>query len=195
VAVSKEDGMKIVLAMTLTLVGTMSAIPGARAADVKDVRVVNAPDEPVPVKGKVHIAPSRQVFQKDVSVEVPAGTLTAATTFAVPAGKRLVLEFVSGSTRVDVSELVRVNVLTTAGGDFVSHTVAPSVYRRELAAVAHQDFIVSFSQSLRLYADPDSTVTVTATRSENEEITPTFFALAVSGYLVDCGAAAGCPIP
>lgn len=174
---------------------TFSMAGAVHAADVKDVRVVNAPDEPVPITGKVLLGPSKEVFQRDVSIEVPAGSLSHGTTFSVPSGKRLVMEFVSGSTRVDAAELVRVNVRTTAAGEVVSHTVAPSVYRRELPAGITPDFIVTFAQSLRLYADPGTTVTVTATRSENQEITPTFFALAVSGYLVDCGPSPGCPIP
>jgi hypothetical protein len=169
----------------------------ARAADPRDVRVVNGVEEPVPVTGKVKakLTAERQPFQRDVSITVPAGQLTHATSFTVPAGKRLVLEYASGFVGVSVSELVRVNVDTTVGADRVRHTIAPSVYRREFPPDVQADFMMTFGQPLKVYADPGSTVLVMASRSENGWITPTTFSLALSGYLVDCGPAAGCPIP
>lgn len=137
----------------------------------------------------------RHPFQRDVSVLVPAGSLSASSGFQVPAGQRLVIELVTGFTRVHVAELVRLTVATQAGSGVVVHHVAPSVYRRELPPGVAPDFMVTFSQPVRIYADPGTQVTVTAARSENAEITPTFFALSLSGYLVDCGPAPGCPIP
>jgi hypothetical protein len=106
----------------------------AHAADPKDVKVINTEAEPVPVTGLVATqeVPFREPLQRNLSIEVPAGASAASRSFVVPAGKRLVIEFVSGSTRVHVAELVRLNVLTRAGGETVSHTIEPSVYRREL---------------------------------------------------------------
>src|SRR5688572_2489179 len=88
----------------------------AHAADAKDVRVINTEADPVPVTGLVATqeVPFRQPFQRNVSIEVPAGAAAASRSFVVPAGKRLVIEFVSGSTRIHVAELVRVNVVTSA---------------------------------------------------------------------------------
>jgi hypothetical protein len=129
--------------------------------------------------------PRKTPFQRDVSISVPAGTLAGSTSFTVPAGRRLVLEYASGSTRVHVSELVRVEIRTTAGGATVTHVVPPSVYRREFEGTVNPDFVVGFGQALRIYADPGTTVTVLAVRSENAEITPSFFQLAVSGHLVE----------
>ncbi|HEY8241359.1 MAG TPA: hypothetical protein VIH35_07930 [Kiritimatiellia bacterium] len=166
-----------------------------------EVIVVNAATQPVPVVGTITgavtaaIAPSREPFQKDVSVMVDAGVLSNTSTFLVPGDKRLVLEYASGSTRVDDKELVRVNIATTAGGVSVTHTLAPDMVRRDLDVPTQDDFIVTYGQTVRIYADPGTQVTITATRSEIAEITPTFFQLAVSGYLVNCGAAPGCPIP
>src|SRR5687768_2949088 len=147
----------------------------AHAADPKDVRVINTEADPVPVTGLVATreVPSRQPFQRDVSIEVPAGASAHSRSFVVPAGKRLVIEFVSGSTRVHVAELVGLNVLTRVAGETVSHSIEPSVYRRELPPGVQPDFMVTFAQSLRLYADPGSTVTLIAARSENAEILAT----------------------
>ncbi len=175
---------------------------GALAAPPpKEVIVVNTSAEPVPVVGTLSgavtaaIAPSKEPFQQDVSVLVDAGALSNTASFLVPLGKRLVLEYASGNTRVDDKELVRVNVATTAGGSSVTHTLAPEVIHRDFEAPTTDDFIVTYGQTIRIYADPGTQVSVTATRSENAEITPTFFQLALSGYLVSCGTAPGCPIP
>ncbi len=173
---------------------------GAAAAPPKEVIVVNTAAEPVPVVGSITgavtaaIAPSKEPFQQDVSVLVDAGVLSNTTSFLVPGDKRLVLEYASGSTRVDDKELVRVNVATTVGGVLVTHTLAPDLVRRDFDAPTNDDFIVTYGHTVRIYADPGTQVSVTATRSENAEITPTFFRLAVSGYLVNCGTTPGCPI-
>ena len=167
----------------------------------KQVIVVNTAREPVPVVGTITgavtaaIAPSKEPFQQDVSVLVDAGVLSNTSSFLVPGHQRLVLEYASGNTRVDDKELVRVNVATTAGGVSVTHTLAPDVVRRDFDAPTTDDFIVTYGQTVRIYADPGTQVSVTATRSENAEITPTFFQLAVSGYLVNCGTTPSCPIP
>src|SRR5262249_34831779 len=121
----------VVLAALVGSALTASADPPSR-----DVRVINSAAEPVPVTGVIVAAPAaaRQPFQQDVSILVPSGTLSASTTFSVPVGKRLVIELVSGSTRVDAAELLRVNLSTTVGGTTVSHTVPPVVYRREFSS-------------------------------------------------------------
>jgi hypothetical protein len=184
--------------------GVIAAALGTTgSAQGPGVTIINTPDQPVPVTGSVTIpagvvatiAPVRMPFHQDVSVSVPAGTPQSSVTFAVPAGYRLVIEYASGSTRVSDKELVRVNISTDVAGVFAQHTLANQLYRRDFADPAtSDDFIVTWGQPVRIYADPGSNVRVTATRSENAEITPTFFQLAVSGYLEACGSAPGCPI-
>ena len=133
-------------------------------------------------------------FQRDVAVEIPAGTASGTVTFTVPPERRLVIEYVSGSVRVGELELVRVNVHTTAAGEMVVHTLPNHTYRRDFPPPTMSDLIVTWGQSLRLYGDPGSVVTVMATRSEVGEVSPTYFALSLSGYLVDCGDEPGCPM-
>lgn len=89
-------------------------------------------------------------------------------------------------------------VATFASEELVEHELAPSVYRRDFEGSdppITPDFQVRFAQPVKLYADPGSTVIVTAIRSENLEVTPTGFAVSLSGYLVDCGSDPDCPIP
>lgn len=143
------------------------------------------PGEPVEV----------QPFQRDVSVEVVSGSLSGSVSFTVPEDRRLVIEYVSGSVRVSDEELVRVNVRTTVGGEDVTHTIPNHVYRRDFDPPTTDDFIVTYGQVVRIHADPGTQVRVTATRSENAEVTPTFFALAMSGRWIGCGTSPGCPLP
>lgn len=199
---------------SILMVGAMSfagVAASSTATRSPEVTVANTPAQPVPVTvispnpvpvtvispNPVPVAvmsPVRSPFQQNVSVSIPAGIPSNTVSFAVPAGFRLVIEYVSGSVRVSDKELVRVNVSTSASGASANHTIPNNVYRRDFEEPTSDDFIVTYGQSLKLYADPGSTVFVTATRSENAEITPTFFALALSGYLVECGPTPGCPI-
>lgn len=133
-------------------------------------------------------------FQRDVSVEVASGDLSGSVSFDVPEDRRLVIEYVSGSTRVADEELVRVTVRTTEGDEGVTHTVPNHVYRRDFDSPTTDDFIVTYGQTVRIHADPGTQVRVTATRSENAEVTPTFFELAMSGRWVECGPGPGCPL-
>ena len=178
----------IILLAAMSVAGVAASSTSTRSPEVT---VGNTLAQPVPVNV---ISPVRSPFQQNVSVSIPAGSLSGSVSFAVPAGFRLVVEYVSGSVRVSDKELVRVNIATSVSGTSVSHTIANNVYRRDFEAPVGDDFIVSYGQSLKLYADPGSTVSVTATRSENGEITPTLFALSLSGYLVDCGPVPGCPV-
>lgn len=176
------------------------------------VQVVNDDATPVPVVStgpsevqvlslpavQALLLPSKQPFQRGFYIEVPAGGSTAGTEFEVPAGKRLVLEWVGGSTRVSGWENVRLVLSTTASGATVGHDVATNGYRRDFAGSSpplNPDLQVRFGQVVKLYADPGTSVVVQALRSETLEITPTGFAVSVSGYLVDCGDDPACPIP
>lgn len=188
---------------------TRAAAPAPRRPRGVPVQVVNDANAAVPVvstaPSEVHVlslpavqTPSKVPFQRAFYIEVPAGTLFASTEFGVPAGKRLVLEWVGGSSRVSGWENVRLTVSTTAGGVDADHDVATNGYRREFEGSSpplNADFMVRFGQMVKLYADPGSFVQIAASRSEILEVTPTGFAVSVSGYLVDCGDDPACPLP
>ena len=74
----------------------MRPVEGARLeSDALEPRREISPN-PVPV---VVMSPVRSPFQQNVSVSIPAGTLSNMVSFGVPAGFRLVIEYVSGSAR------------------------------------------------------------------------------------------------
>jgi hypothetical protein len=69
---------------------TSQSITTAAYAAAEAVRVVNGPADPVPV---VH---GYNLFQRQIVIQMPHNTTSDSETFAVPAGKRLVLENIAG---------------------------------------------------------------------------------------------------
>jgi hypothetical protein len=176
------------------------------------VRVTNGERQPVPVvvtaPADVNVlslpplqsrpAATRMPFQREFYIEVPSGSLSASQSFMVPVGKRLVLEFAAGNTRLSDWEYVRLTLRTIAGGESVGHELAPTTYRRAFEGSDPPftpDLVIGFSQLVRIYADPGSSVSLTFLRTENREARPGAVAASVSGYLVDCGPEPGCPVP
>jgi hypothetical protein len=95
-------------------------------------------------------------------------------------GKRLVIEYVSYSLFLPGGQsLVGFTVGTTVACDFAKHQLIKFSESLDLESIRH----FSFSQEVRLYADPSSTVVVRADRSDvgsNGAGTVT-----LSGYLED----------
>jgi hypothetical protein len=180
------------LAVAVLIAATTAASWAEPPHAAVNVRVVNQPTV------RARLAPTRHPFQRGLYLEVPSGSLSASAQIEVPAGQRLVLEWVSGSTRVDDWELARFTVTTTVGTDLAEHEIAPTVYRRSFEGSdppLTPDFVIAYSQRVQIYADPGTQVTVRVLRSENHELTPTGFLLSLSGYLIDCGDDPGCAIP
>ena len=194
----------LALATTLGLASSTSAqVP---------VRVTNGADRPVPVVStspadvnvlslpslQTRPAATRMPFQREFFIEVPTGSITASATFMVPVGKRLVLEFVAGNTRLSDWEYVRLTLRTIAGGEGAGHELTPTTYRRGFEGSNppfDPDLIIGFSQLVRIYADPGSSVSLVFLRTENREARPGALAASLSGYLIDCGPEPGCPVP
>jgi hypothetical protein len=176
------------------------------------VRVINGVSRPVPIvstaPADVNVlslpavgsrpAPTRTPFQRGFFIQVPSGTMSASQSFQVPAGKRLVLEFVAGNTRLSDWEYVRLTLWTIAGGESVGHEIAPTTYRRAFEGSdppVNPDLVIGFSQLVKIYADPGSSVSLSFLRTENREAGSAALTASLSGYLVDCGTDPGCPIP
>lgn len=194
----------LALAATLGLASSISAqVP---------VRVTNGAERPVPVVSTSPVdvnvlslaslqtrpTATRMPFQREFSIQVPTGSMSASETFMVPAGKRLVLEFVAGNTRLSDWEFVRLILRTIASGESAGHELAPTTYRRGFEGSnppLHPDLNIGFSQLVRIYADPGSSVSLTFLRTEIREAGTAVLATSVSGYLVDCEPEPGCPIP
>lgn len=124
------------------------------------------------------IAP-RQPFQWGVlNVDFDPTQLGASVSFTVPSEKRLVIEYVSGRTFVDIGDVVAFSVSTTVNGILVHHQLALT------PAGPSGGFAKSYtaSQSGRLYADSGTEVTVNANNTLGGRAT---MHASISGYLVD----------
>jgi hypothetical protein len=100
--------------------------------------------------------PARQPFQRELQITIPAGSNGAAETFTVPAGKRLVIEYIAATVAVFPGQKGSLRITNTAGGTLASYDL-----HLEDEGVGFTGFaIFRVSQQIRIYADPGSTVTV-----------------------------------
>jgi hypothetical protein len=67
--------------------------------------------------------PDKSPWQRSASVVVAAGSISANTILAVPAGKRFVIEEVSTDCALPVGQRIRERVLVIEGGVQVSHRI------------------------------------------------------------------------
>jgi hypothetical protein len=126
--------------------------------DEKQVLVINEDDEPVPVR--VVGRDPFQAFQRPFSLDWPDGEGFATSGYTVPAGRRLVIEYASLFAYLQTEgQTMFVRILTTAGGGSAFHTLA--VQKQEDYGVLKQ---FGAAHVVRIYADPGSTVQVSAGR-------------------------------
>jgi hypothetical protein len=100
--------------------------------------------------------PARQPFQRELQITVPAGSNGVAQTFTVPAGKRLVIEFVAASLGLFPGQKGILLITTTVGGSIASYDLP--LTDQGVGFTGFAGFRTS--QMVRIYADPGSTVTV-----------------------------------
>jgi hypothetical protein len=124
--------------------------------------------------------PARQPFQRELQIAIPAGSNGASETFTVPAGKRLVLEYIAATVAVFPGQKGSLRITNTAGGTLASYDL-----HLEDEGVGFTGFaIFRVSQQIRIYADPGSTVTVVV-GSDGATLPVTIGELVtLSGYLV-----------
>src|SRR5437867_3289252 len=120
----------------------------------KDVRVVNTTAEPVPVRD---VDNARQPFQEVALVVIPASSSSASSTFTVPAGKRLVIEYVSGNNTLFAGQKLRgAFILTYVGGQYQRHYLL--IHHGEPYNNTNEEFVTA--QEMKAYADPGTQVEV-----------------------------------
>ena len=105
-------------------------------------------------------------------------TSVSTSIYNVPAGKRLVIENVFAHMRVLAGAFVIMSVRTTVGGNSAGAEIllAPQgTFGRESHFAA--------TQNMRLYADPNTAVTISYARSVTDDTGKVVFGF--SGYLVD----------
>jgi len=141
----------------------------------KTVQVVNDVTSPIPVYDVV----DKQPFQYSImNVDFDPTQLGQSVSFTVPAGKLLVIEYVSGNAFVDIGEAVVFSVSTTVNGVFANHQLV-------LTPVGPSGGFAkgyTASQSLILYADPETDVTIYVGNTLGGRAT---MHTSISGYLID----------
>jgi hypothetical protein len=112
-----------------------------------------------PFQDRLAISMPQGVTSSVASVCVSGTQGTAGCVDRVPAGQRLVIEFVSAQVDVPLDQRVGLKVSVSARGKEVAHDFVLG-----LVARAAQDWFVG-THSTRLYADPGTTVRVTVLRT------------------------------
>ena len=160
-------GMLLITTVLLMIVGPFTTpSEGQGNQQPINVNVVNAPtvrDADNPARQPVH------------------AFLTLSTDYVVPAGKRLVIEWVSGSASIpDVAgdHLVAVLVRTALGGPGAIDQRLPLTPTLVLTRKLY-----SFAELTRLYADPGTTVSISY--SYTGGVSDVIVTGVFSGYLVD----------
>jgi hypothetical protein len=147
------------------------------------VQVGNKANNPVLVRS----ADPRQPFQKSITVTWTNGSNYTADSFAVPTGKRLVIEMVSaeGTFEQTDNKLLAFSIGTTVNGAPAAYAL-PFIVQGASFSVPnslHPYFYYAASQPVRLYADPGTPVSVKAFRALTTASGG--FTMNISGYLED----------
>lgn len=140
------------------------------------VQVGNTATNPIQVRDVDN--PARQPFQKAFTVTLPAGTAFGTESFQVPAGKRLVIEYVSTIEDSSTINLLELRIFTQLAASGVVHSFVATRVERGI-----YDPIFFISQQTRLYADPGTYVTVGFITPESNAENEIF--LTLSGYFVN----------
>jgi|SRR5262249_54854649 len=147
------------------------------AQGAQDVRVVNFEKEAVPVFDVEN--PARQAFQTDLTVLMREGISSDDAGMMVPAGKRLVIEYVSGRAELPAGQFLNTVALSThVSSSQVVHYVQPT-----LLGANPTDAFFSIGQLVKIYADPGIEVHFILRRSSSTGSASARVSL--SGYLVD----------
>jgi hypothetical protein len=146
--IKKAVTLCMTLALGLCLIPTVSTA----APPVQQVTVINPTSVPVPVKDLDN--PALQPFQWFFSITFDPTQGTNGQSFTVPAGKRLVIEFVSATVALERGLLVDAVVTTTVNGIEGKHHFIPTM----VGAAWGFQYSYLISMETRLYADPGTKV-------------------------------------
>jgi len=162
---------------TLTLAArpvTLAARPVTLAA--RPVEVVNNENSPIPVHDVDK--PTIQPFQKELNFDFNPANTGGGSSFVVPAGKRLVIEFVSGNIHLEQGKALSFSISANVNGTTAHHRLLLN----ELWPWGIYSMSYNVSQNLKIYADPLAEVLVYVNNTEGGD---GCVFVSVSGYLVD----------
>jgi hypothetical protein len=211
----------VLVALSFSLVAIALSFFHARPAAAVDSKPVTVENTPLPVSGTVNVSnlPSSQIVSFNGTAQPVSISNTASTPLVVrdvdrptrhpfalhlscnpldgigcnsaipdPANQEFVIETVSVQATLPTGQRASVELGYWIGGD------KDLLYLPlELQGTFSGDDHFANTISARAYAEPGANVSLNATRNSNSGTA--HFYMAVSGYLVDCGAGAGCPLP
>jgi len=150
------------LAITSLVIGAFFGLSQIATADsptvptavapVQRVKVINPASNPVPVIDVDN--PARQPFQQPFNFSFDHTQGTNGQSFIVPAGKRLIIEFVSGSVALERGAVVDVVVTTTVDGIEGGHHLIPT----SMGPAWGLPLSYLISTAMHVYADPGTKV-------------------------------------
>ena len=164
---------------TITGAVSISNTPTVNLGPSSTVQLAYTPSNPLPVRDA---DPARQPFQNSASATQDEGTNGSTITIAtVPAGKRLVIEFLSAVAQMPPGQHLVVCQINTIAPPFGGLT--HELLINEQPAFVNGDALFRASQQVRLYANPGSQVRALMTRDSSAG--QALFLATLSGYLVD----------
>jgi len=164
---------------TTTISGNVSVTntPTVNFAPGASVTVANTAANAIPV---VNINDAGQPFQASAGMVQSGTNVSTLTVATVPAGKRLVIEWVSMTAQVPPGQHAEIMEITTSSGSGgASHAFV--IHQQPNAVVG--DALFRVNQSLRLYANAGTQVSALFRR--NTGAGTANFHLSISGYLVN----------
>lgn len=164
--------------------GFVTLIDGTNTAAINGARELSVADAGVNMRlAAIQAAGAgAQAYQLFVPLVFAGNDFSTESTRSVPAGKRLVIEFVSGEFTVGTGQVVGFFfVETTVNGQTATFTVP--IQHTMTFSNGNEGFAAS--QQMRLYADPGTTVAFRLTRNMAVASSGGGGFLGVSGYYVD----------
>lgn len=144
------------------------------------VQVGNAANAPVLVRDVDN--PARHPYTSQVFLSWTPGNNVASADFsAVPAGKRLVLEYVAAEGSIPQGQQFFMLIQSPAVNGFVY----PLVVTKQASFAFGPTDIYTTSQPVRIYIEPGTTFRALANRNDTTGGAGTDIIVSVTGYLVD----------
>jgi hypothetical protein len=189
--VSLAPGASISIANTPSV--SLANTPDVNVANTPTVNVGNQPtvtvatSTPTPLLVRDVDNPARQAYQDIQIAYINGGEAVVQGAFRqVPAGKQLVIEFISVTALVpstQILEQVNVNVRNSHTGDQLpNYQIDVNGKGQDPFALPASDLFVG-SKQVRMYADPGSIPTFHALRNVRDGVATV--EVDISGYLVD----------
>jgi len=185
------------LPVTLQGTGNISGNVSAAQTGAWNVGINNAGTSPVPVRDMDNAA-RRVPFQTSLFALLPNGGATADGTLdlsaALPSGKGFVIEHLSAQVVMPTGQKALLFVGANKAGGFSVGFNHGFLLEPQGTINGLEDFLVA-STPLHAFVDSSMSLAASLTRLASSNSGEGSVDVFVSGYLVDCGAGSGCPIP